>query len=257
MLSATDRRTAAEEPPPSSSSPAAGREQHDTESDSDDVPELGDSADDEGEGAGETMQQHEQPLIVQAPTSYTNSRIEPRTNNAMQLIARKLHLKFNHTSVRQLIQIAPDHSALEELVDFPLDFKADPCHVCLVTKSKRIKLPRKTPSRAPYPNYRWYLDLTGKMRIRSCRGNQYAGCCVDCHSNDIQPVLCKVKTDLSPEYNRLSRQEGVRPKKLSTDGAGENTAATFETKIANEGTHHEKSAPHWQNQNGRCENAIY
>ena len=73
--------------------------------------------------AGETEQQQEprveQPPVVEAPTSYTNSRIEPRSNSAMQLIAKRLHKKYNHTSVRQLIHIAPDHSALEELVDFP------------------------------------------------------------------------------------------------------------------------------------------
>eukprot|EP00961_Rhodomonas_salina_P136512 1836654-Rhodomonas_salina.2 len=154
----------------------------------------------------------------------------------MQLITKRLHAKYNHTSIRHLIQVAPDHDALEELVDFPLDFEQDPCHACLMTKVKHLKLPHKTPSRAPYPNYRWYLDLTGKMRIKLRLGNQYAGCCVDCSSNDVQPIILK---------------------KLRTDGAGENTSAVFEEKLASEGTFHEKSAPHWQHQNGRVENVIY
>eukprot|EP00961_Rhodomonas_salina_P221058 2988538-Rhodomonas_salina.1 len=44
-------------------------------------------------------------------------------------------------------------------------------------------LPRKVPKRAPYPNYSWFADLTGKMQIRAWSGAQYGGVILDDQSN--------------------------------------------------------------------------
>ena len=235
-----------------------------------DMPELHvDSSDDEEdnpEACGEVKEQQQpvkpavKPTLSDGDTEkslFRNFKLSPRAATNMQRIAKKLHLKFKHTGITQLIQIAPDHKALEELLDFPTDFEMDPCLTCLLSKSKAHKMPRMTPSRAPYPNFRWFMDLTGKMRIKSWTGKQYGGVIVDDTSNEIQGLTVAKKNQQRQEYDRVCRFVGVYPKKLQTDGACENINAEFVNHIQSQGTHHEKSAVNWQNQNARAEAAIY
>eukprot|EP00961_Rhodomonas_salina_P081420 1094718-Rhodomonas_salina.1 len=66
------------------------------------------------------------------------------------------------------------HSVWWYLLQIPYDFVMDPCHTCMIVKLKQAPRPGKTQQRAPYPNYRWFTHLTGKMRVLSWTGMQYA-----------------------------------------------------------------------------------
>mmetsp|Transcript_61772 Transcript_61772/g.127702 ORF Transcript_61772/g.127702 Transcript_61772/m.127702 type:complete len:1753 (+) Transcript_61772:15-5273(+) len=187
---------------------------------------------------------------------YRNQQLDPQVNDKYQRIAMRLHLDTNHTHIRHLMQIAPNTVGLEELLTFPSNFVMEPCWTCMQSNSRAKPRPAKTAQRAPYPNYRWFSDLTGKMRVKSWEGHQYGGVIVDDCSGDIETITLKHKSDLPQEYDRVVRQQGVTPKYLRTDGGGEFVGKDFEKRIAKDGTHHEKSAPDWQNQNGRAESAI-
>eukprot|EP00961_Rhodomonas_salina_P288148 3893688-Rhodomonas_salina.1 len=88
-------------------------------------------------------------------------------------------------------------------------------------------LPRKVPKRAPYPNYRWFADLTGKMQIRVWSGAQYGGVVLDDQSNLKQGVTVKYKSEFPNEYDRIKRKLGVSPKYFRSDCGGENISKKF------------------------------
>eukprot|EP00286_Rhodomonas_abbreviata_P008122 CAMPEP_0181343174 /NCGR_PEP_ID=MMETSP1101-20121128/31437_1 /TAXON_ID=46948 /ORGANISM="Rhodomonas abbreviata, Strain Caron Lab Isolate" /LENGTH=1673 /DNA_ID=CAMNT_0023454769 /DNA_START=92 /DNA_END=5115 /DNA_ORIENTATION=- len=186
---------------------------------------------------------------------YTNQQLDPKLNDKFQRIAARLHYDSNHTSIQHLMKIAPVTPALQELLAFPSNFEMRPCPTCDIAKARQSPLPGMA-TRAPYPNYRWFADLTGKMRVKSWGGHQYCGVVVDDYSGEIQPIKCKLKSDFASEYDRVVRQQGVTPKYLRTDGGGENMGEEFEKRVAADGTFHEKSAADWQNQNGRAESGI-
>eukprot|EP00961_Rhodomonas_salina_P138233 1859732-Rhodomonas_salina.1 len=93
------------------------------------------------------------------------------------------------------------------------------------------------------------------MRVRAWSGAQYTGIVLDDCSNYKNGVTVKLKSDFKKEYRRIKRKLGVSLKYLRTDGSGENVGADFEDELWADGTQHERSAQHWQNQNGQCENA--
>eukprot|EP00961_Rhodomonas_salina_P281386 3802015-Rhodomonas_salina.1 len=92
----------------------------------------------------------------------------------------------------------------------------------MIVKSKQAPRPGKTPQRAPYPNYRWFTNLTGKMHVKSWTGMQYGGVIIDDTSNNIDPVTVKLKSEFEEEYDSVVRQQGITPKYLRSDGGGEN-----------------------------------
>eukprot|EP00961_Rhodomonas_salina_P056358 757076-Rhodomonas_salina.1 len=118
-------------------------------------------------------------------------------------------------------------------------------------------LQRKVPKRAPYPNYSWFADLTGKMLIRVWSGAQYGGVVLDDQSNLKQGVTVKYKSEFPNEYDRIKSKLGVSLKYFQSDSGGENISKKFEELLAKDGMFHESLTPDWQNQNGRSESAIY
>eukprot|EP00961_Rhodomonas_salina_P134496 1809344-Rhodomonas_salina.1 len=64
-------------------------------------------------------------------------------------------------------------------------------------------------------------------------------------------VTVKLKSDFPTEYDCIKSQLGVSPKYFRTDCGSKNVSKKFEEQLAADGTHHERSAPDWQNQNGR------
>ena len=213
----------------------------------------------DGGTAASNVEDRQMPAPVpEEPPPAKNAAYSKKDRRRFNNICMQLHIKMNHTSIAQLRELAwGGQPALQELLDVPTSFEPEPCHTCLLTKSKRKPLPKRTPARAPYPDYRWFMDLTGKMQIKSRNGYQYAGVVIDDFSGDIQPLLLKVKSSLPEKYNEVCLRAGIYPKFLRNDCAGENVGATFKAEIARQGTHQERSAPHWQNQNGRAEHAIY
>eukprot|EP00961_Rhodomonas_salina_P002766 38039-Rhodomonas_salina.2 len=93
-----------------------------------------------------------------------------------------------------------------------------PCWTCKMSKSKMCALPRRTPNSAPYPNYRWFSDLTGKMRVLAWSGAQYAGIVMDDSAGLKKGVTVKLKSDFPAEYDLIKRQLSVLPKYFQTDG---------------------------------------
>lgn len=142
-----------------------GNTQKQTDSSDDDLPEL-DESPETGEVKGaaidgradnevESSAGKDKSEAEEAPQNlYRNVKLSAQENARLQKIALRAPLDTNHTSWLQLVKVAPHTEGLEELLDFPNNFVMDPCHTCMMSKSKMHPLPRKTPNRAPYQNYR-------------------------------------------------------------------------------------------------------
>eukprot|EP00961_Rhodomonas_salina_P131430 1768846-Rhodomonas_salina.3 len=91
----------------------------------------------------------------------------------------------------------------------------------------------------------------GKISMKGLEGEQYGSVIFYACSNCIHSIACRLKSDYPNEYKHVVQQNGIAPKCLRSDGTGENVSKTFEKQLADDGTHHEKSLPDWQHENGR------
>eukprot|EP00961_Rhodomonas_salina_P024999 337001-Rhodomonas_salina.1 len=95
---------------PQQQHPAVVEEETKTDSD-DDVPELEDSdVEDNNAEAGASEKQEES-----VPNEYSNVKLSAEENARLQKIAICLHKDCNHTSIKQLREVAPHTEGLEEL----------------------------------------------------------------------------------------------------------------------------------------------
>eukprot|EP00961_Rhodomonas_salina_P125722 1693812-Rhodomonas_salina.1 len=97
------------------------------------------------------------------------------------------------------------------------------------------------------------MDTTGKMRIRGMNGEYYATLITDDCSDNTDVIPHAKKSDVQACYQRRNVQQGITPKFLRTNGAGETNNPEFEQLLLSQGTHHEKSAADHQFQDGRVE----
>eukprot|EP00961_Rhodomonas_salina_P081700 1098294-Rhodomonas_salina.2 len=82
----------------------------------------------------------------------------------------------------------------------------DQCHMCIMSMSKMQLLQCKMPNSAPYPNYRWFVDLSWKMHVRAWSWVQYTGIVLDYYSNLKNRVMLKLKSKFKKEYCRVKRK---------------------------------------------------
>ena len=165
------------------------------------------------------------------------------------------HEATGHTNLTYLRSICTTVDGMEELQRLPKGFKLPPCSICMLAKSRALPTPKKA-ERSKLVHHLVHSDTTGKMRVRSMRGNYYHTVFVD-DASDFKIVKCHpLKSDYPEIYAARNVLAGRAPAVLHTDNAGEMTSTAFEATLAAEGTFHQKSVPYSQYQNGRAEAAI-
>jgi len=224
-------------------------EESDSDSDSDGPPALmaSDSESDDDDGP---------PVSAAGNLSAQQRRaINAANDEYYQRIALKHHVRCGHTNLAYLRSVATTVDGLEELQQLPLDFKMKPCPTCMTSKSRAQPVKHKA-ERSKVVHHLVHSDTTGKMRVRSSRGNRYASVFVDCASNYKHVKCHPLKSDYPRIYKERNIEAGRAPSILRTDGAGEMTSADFEQSLLHDQTFHQKSVPYSQFQNGRAEAAI-
>jgi len=223
MVPALDSATA----PSSSDDKVPESEDQLNESDDDSVPDLVDSdSDSDDDERADTPA-----LEAQAPRLTREERLDK--------IAMYWHEATGHTNLTYLRSICTTVDGMEELQQLPTDYKLPPCSMCMLAKSRAQPAPKKA-ERSKLVHHLVHSDTTGKMRVRSARGNYYATVFVDDCSN-FKIVKCHAKkSDYPAIYTERNVQAGRAPAVLRTDNAGEMTSAAFEAQLAAEGTFHQK-----------------
>ena len=185
-----------------------------------------------------------------------SKELRPYINKA-QTMAMKAHERSGHTNIRDLILIARDGGGFEELLHLPTSFELEPpCHTCALAKSRARPLPKGPVQRASYVNERVFMDTTGRLRIMSHLGNYYHTLRIDDCSDYTDCISHRTKASIPEVHKKMNVRQGMPPKILRSDGAGEFTSDEFENLLLQDGTFHEKSAPDYQHQNGRAEAKV-
>lgn len=165
------------------------------------------------------------------------------------------HERLGHISMQRLKTLEKMSSNLDLTKDVEI---GSICEACVTSKLRDTTHRDQIAAAASHPYHTVFSDVCGPMRTTGYDGSRYFVTFLDAYSKESEVYCIKYKSEVPSMFRRYKATkersaEGIRIRRLHSDGGGEYLSHDFHQDLQEEGIRWTYSVPASQQQNGAAE----